>query len=44
MNSFWVLQFPGLAKAVAMCAWRADTQLRISCFGALDQDLLKVSD
>lgn len=27
-----------------MCLERADTQLRISCFGGVDQDLLKVSD
>lgn len=41
---FRVLQFLGLAEAIAVCAEKADAQLRISCFGGVDQDLLKVSD
>lgn len=41
---FRVLQFSGLAKAIAVCVEKADTRLRISCFGGVGQDLLKVSD
>lgn len=41
---FRVLQLLGLAEEVAVCAERADTHLRISYFGGVDQDLLKVSD